>query len=124
MFLVGIFQWWYGSGLWDYARRSFVTVLRVADHFSVGLLLRTLFNPFRQISASYVDAPLPVKLRAFFDRLISRIIGAVVRTLVIFIGIIAIAIVVIFELIGVLAWLVLPVLPVVGFILWRLEVTL
>lgn len=124
MFLVGIFQWWYGSGLWDYARRSFVTVLRVADHFSVGLLLRTLFNPFRQISASYVDGPLPVKLRAFFDRLISRIIGAVVRTLVIFIGIIAIAIVVIFELIGVLAWLVLPVLPVVGFILWRSGVTL
>ena len=101
-----------------------MTVLRVADHFSVGLLLRTLFNPFRQISASYVDCPLPVKLRAFFDRLISRIIGAVVRTLVIFIGIIAIAVVVIFELIGVLAWLVLPVLPVVGFILWRLGVTL
>ena len=101
-----------------------MTVLRVADHFSVGLLLRTLFNPFHQISASYVDGPLPVKLRAFFDRLISRIIGAVVRTLVIFIGIIAIAIVVIFELIGVLAWLVLPVLPVVGFILWRLGVTL
>ena len=63
-------------------------------------------------------------IRAFFDRLISRIIGAVVRTLVIFIGIIAIAIVVIFELIGVLAWLVLPVLPVIGFILWRLGVTL
>ena len=101
-----------------------MTVLRVADHFSVGLLLRTLFNPFRHISASYVDLPLPVKLRAFFDRLISRIIGAVVRTLVIFIGIIAIAIVVIFELIGVLAWLVLPVLPVIGFILWRLGVTL
>ena len=64
MFLVGIFQWWYGNGLLQYIRQSFLGVLRTADFFSVGLLLKTLFNPFRQISAAPVGGDLSVQLSA------------------------------------------------------------
>lgn len=86
MFLVGIFQWWYGNGLLQYIRQSFLGVLRTADFFSVGLLLKTLFNPFRQISAAPVGGDLSVQLSAFFDKMFSRVIGAVVRSMVIIIG--------------------------------------
>ncbi len=43
-------------------------VLRTADFFSVGLLLKTLFNPFRQISAAPVGGDLSVQLSAFFGQ--------------------------------------------------------
>ena len=64
MFLVGIFQWWYGAGWRRHMQRVGLGVLRTADFFSIGLLVRTLFDPFRQISAGQVraQAPLAVKM--------------------------------------------------------------
>ena len=116
MFLVGIVSWWYGAG-W---RGQF---LRVVDRlkgtlafFSVGQLLKTLFAPFRQISAYRPEGSLGVVFRAFFDQLISRVIGAIVRTFTIFFGIIAVIIQSIVELIILVVWLVLPLFPVVGLI--------
>ena len=81
MFLVGIVQWWYGEGWRRHARLSGLGILRMADFFSIGLLARTLFSPYRQISAGRVRGPLPVQLRAFADRLFSRVIGGVFRTI-------------------------------------------
>lgn len=117
MFIVGILSWWYGAG-W----RQRLVLLRerlmaTVDYFSIGLLARTLFSPFRQISAGRVDGSLEVKLRAFADRLISRLIGALVRIFVIIAGIIAILLYVIFGFIALVIWGLLPFLPVVSIIL-------
>ena len=123
MFLVGIFQWWYGNGLLQYIRQSFLGVLRTADFFSVGLLLRTLFNPFRQISAAPVGGALSVQLSAFFDKLFSRAIGAVVRSMVIIVGILMILLRFLWMIAGVIMWLALPLMPFIGIILWQLGVS-
>ncbi len=123
MFLVGIFQWWYGNGLLQYIRQSFLGVLRTADFFSVGLLLRTLFNPFRQISAAPVGGALSVQLSAFFDKLFSRAIGAVVRSMVIIVGILMILLRFLWMIVGVIMWLALPLMPFIGIILWQLGVS-
>ena len=56
-------------------------LVSVFDYFSIDLLVRTWFAPFRQISAGAVDGPIGVQIRAFFDRLISRTIGGIVRGL-------------------------------------------
>ena len=120
MFLVGIFQWWYGNGLLQYIRQSFLGVLRTADFFSVGLLLKTLFNPFRQISAAPVGGDLSVQLSAFFDKMFSRVIGAVVRSMVIIIGILMILLRFLWMILGIIMWLVLP---FIGIILWQLGVS-
>ena len=124
MFLVGIFQWWYSDGLVKHVKQQYLGILRTADYFSIGLLMQTLFNPFRQISAGYVDGPLPIKIRAFFDRLFSRIVGAVVRTMVIVAGIIMIMMRLVWVAVGIVVWLVLPVSPILGVILWQLGVAL
>ena len=124
MFLVGIFQWWYGNGLLQYIRQSFLGVLRTADFFSVGLLLRTLFNPFRQISAAPVGGALSVQLSAFFDKLFSRAIGAVVRSMVIIVGILMILLRFLWMIVGVIMWLALPLMPFIGIILWQLGVSI
>lgn len=123
MFLVGIFQWWYGNGLLQYIRQSFLSVLRTADFFSVGLLLKTLFNPFRQISAAPVGGALSVQLSAFFDKLFSRAIGAVVRSMVIIVGLLMILLRFLWMIVGIIMWLALPLMPFIGIILWQLGVS-
>lgn len=124
MFLVGIFQWWYGEGWSRHLKRSGIGILRTADAFSIGLLVRTLFNPFRQISAAQVQGALPEQLNAFFDRLFSRAIGGVVRTIMIFVGMIVIFIRVLWMLASMVAWTLLPLTPLAGLFLWFSGVTL
>lgn len=116
--MVGIFQWWYGSGWLRHLKRSYVGILRTADFFSLGLLARTLFNPFRQISATGGEGSLPVKLSSFFDRLLSRSIGAFVRSMTMLIGLIAILARVFWTAISIIVWTLLPLTPVVGFVMW------
>ena len=118
MFLVGIFQWWYGDGWIRHLKRSYLGILRIADLFSIGLLIKTLFNPFRQISAAQVQGPLPVQLSAFFDRLFSRAVGSVVRLMTILIGLVVITLRVIWTLISMLIWTLLPLTPFIGFFMW------
>lgn len=88
------------------------------DYFSIDLLLRTFFSPFRQISAGQVRGPLGVQMRALLDRIISRVIGAMIRLVMIVVGVLAI---ILYTLIGglmIVLWGVIPVLPVLGIILF------
>lgn len=79
MFIVGLLSWWYGAGWVAEAKRVRERIASTADYFSIDLLVKTLFSPFRQISAGKVNGPLGVKWRAFVDRLISRCIGALIE---------------------------------------------
>lgn len=121
MFLVGIISWWYGRG-W---REQFVRVrnrlAQTADFFSIGQLLGTLFSPFRQISAGRVDGPFGIIIRAFFDQLLSRIIGSIVRLFTILAGIIALIFQGLYEAIILIVWLFLPMFPVVGVIMMAID---
>lgn len=114
MFIVGLFSWWYSAG-W---RRQFTLLNeRLAatyDYFSLDLLFRTLFSPFRQIAAGSVRGPIGVQLRAWFDQLISRVIGAVVRTMIIIVGSIGLFLTVCFGAFFLLFWAIIPLLPIVG----------
>lgn len=117
MFIVGILSWWYTAG-W---RQQFTNVqdrlARTLDYFSIDLLIRTFFSPFRQISAGKVRGPLGVQVRAFFDNLISRWIGSMVRGTIIVLGVIWIAISVVLSGLLAVLWSIVPLLPVVGIIL-------
>lgn len=127
MFIVGLFSWWYSTGWLRCAARVRDTLMSVYDYFSFDLLLRTLFSPFRQISAGKVRGPLGVQMRAFFDRLISRIIGATVRTIVIVVGSATLLIVVTVGAVRIVLWPVVPLLPVLfvlfaimGWVPWKI----
>ena len=88
------------------------------DYFSIDLLLRTLFSPFRQISAEKPGGSLSVQMHAFFDRLISRIIGMIVRLGMVIIGTVAILVYALLGVIGLIMWALVPLLPVVGILLF------
>lgn len=110
--------WWYTGGLHQCLMRIKGRLDSSIDYFSISLLIRTLFAPFRQISAGEVDGPLGVRMQAGLDRLFSRCIGAVVRLIVMMVGLIAIALNAIAGIILVVLWLLLPLLPLVGLILF------
>lgn len=116
MVIVGIIGWWYGRGLRLQMERLLGRVVSVYDYFSIGLLFRTLFAPFRQISAGYVRGPIAAQLRAFGDRAFSRAIGAVVRIVMMIIGVVALLVAFIVAVVGLILWLSAPFLPFVGLI--------
>ncbi len=114
MELVGFLGWWYAAGWRQLVARRVDGLAATADYFSIGLLASTLFSPFRQISAGNVRGPLPLQVRAFFDKLISRVIGAIARLILIVIGIIAMILQGFFAGVSILMWAVVPLLPVIG----------
>lgn len=116
MFLVGILSWWYGNGWLSRARILKDRLRASADFFSIGLLVSTIFAPYRQISVGNVGNSLNDRIRAFFDRLLSRIIGAFARTFMILFGSIAMLLQIIFGVIVLVFWLIIPLLPVAGLI--------
>ena len=81
------------------------------------MLLRTFFSPWRRYKWSYgkgFDARRYVEV--FFSNLISRILGAIVRSFLIAAGL-AVEVFIIFSgLIAFLGWLLLPLLLIWGFV--------
>lgn len=117
MFLVGILTWWYGGGWRKRARIIGARISHTSDYFSIGLLLATLFSPFRQISAGSTNGPIVAQLRGLIDKLISRIIGAIVRTFMIVFGVLTICLQAIFGVVELVFWAIIPAFPVVGLIM-------
>ncbi len=117
MFIVGMISWWYSAGWTMQARRVKERIVAIVDFFSISLLLKTLFSPFRQISAGRVNGPIAVRWHAFVDQLVSRCIGAIVRLFMILFGLIAIMFTVLVGAITLVVWLLVPLLPLVGLIL-------
>ena len=81
MLAIDLFIWWYGEG-WKGAAKSVSNILNgVAHMFSVPILIRTLFAPWKRI-VTYPGASLEAKMRAAGDNIVSRAIGFSVRFLV------------------------------------------
>ncbi len=117
MFLTSILSWWYSRGFVDRVNIIKERLSKAFDLFSIDLMITNLFAPFRQISASRVEGPIGVRTRAFFDRLLSRVIGAIMRSIMIILGSVVIILELIFGCIVAVFWLILPTLPVTGLIL-------
>lgn len=120
MYLVGLLSWWYGAG---WRQRSVLVKGRLTttlDYFSLGLLLKTFFSPFRQISAGKVNGSLETQFRAFIDRLISRAIGAMVRSAVLVVGVAFIIVHALWGALTLVFWLLIPLFPLIGIVVFFL----
>ncbi|MBZ9578495.1 hypothetical protein KJA14_01450 [Patescibacteria group bacterium] len=87
------------------------------NYFSIPLLLKTFFSHWRQYKWDYGRGfDIPRYIESFFSNLISRILGAIMKSILIFIGILTEIFVVLFGVIIFVGWIVLPVLLIAG--LW------
>lgn len=113
MLLTDFIGWWYTAG-W---KLRFVSIFKNLetwfDYFSLGILLKTMFSPWRQnVSNVRPDQGLSFKISAIGDNLVSRFVGFFVRLGVIIAAIITILIVFLVSVVFAIVWPVLPVAPV------------
>lgn len=102
--------WWYGRGwLWtlQLTRERLKTVGRV---FAVKVLLKTWFSPWKQI---YSPSTFANFFRNAADNAVSRCIGVVVRTGILFAALVLSIFIIVFGLISFVVWPVLPLLPII-----------
>lgn len=119
MLVISFFGWWYGRGFKNYLA-GFVDNLRdLLDFFSIRLLVRSLFAPFRQISAQRsANIPLNARIHEWLDLQISRMIGATVRFAILIIGTIALIARLVIGLIITILWPLMPLLIVYSIMLF------
>lgn len=117
MVFIGLVSWWYSSGWLMCAQKMWGRTRATLGFFSVGQLARSLFAPFRQISAGRVDGPIGVQLRAWGDRLFSRMVGFVVRSLLILLGAVVGFAVATVGLFCCVIWPFIPIAPVIGLLI-------
>lgn len=125
MLAVSFLQWWYFRG-WAIYFRGFMAKMRnLADFFSIGLLLKTLFQPFRQISANEdgKKGGLEGAMVVFTDKLVARVIGFIVRVAIIIAGIIAMTLQLVMGLALAILWPCIPLLPVAGIVVSTMGIT-
>jgi hypothetical protein len=116
MVIISLFSWWYTTGWLTLMQKCAAWVQGVLGFFSVPLLLGSLFAPFRQISAGHMQGgSLSMQLRAWGDRMFSRVIGAVVRSFLIIIGLVLVAVLSVLCVVAIVAWPFLPFAPIAGF---------
>ena len=117
MVFISLFSWWYTTGWLTLIQKASRRVESVLKFFSVPLLITSLFSPFRQISAGRVNGSLKAQLQAWGDKLFSRFIGAIIRSFLIVIGLVVVAVMSAFCLIAAVAWPLVPLAPVLGLLM-------
>lgn len=94
----------------------------VEDYFSFGSLLRTMFQPFKQIDAGAKRGSLDVQFRAWLDRTMSRVVGASARLLLLVVGMLWWLIAALMGVCWLLVWPFLPISPLIGLVLMLLNI--
>lgn len=117
MLIVGLIRWWYIDGWLGQLQKIRDAFARVADRFSIGLLIKTLFAPFRQISSDEQGRDPGSKMAVLLDKLISRVIGGFMRTVMIIVGSVTLCLLAVLSLLRLVVWPLVPVAPVVGLVL-------
>lgn len=117
MFLTALLQWWYTAGWGKFAQLSATKINHLLDLFSVKLLIRSLFAPFRETFTDHVRGAVDAQLRAWADRQISRGIGFMIRSSVIVFGLLVTGAVGLIALVLIALWPLIPLLPVIAVII-------
>lgn len=114
--LIEFFRWWYGPGWLEAWHKAFTGVTSTQRAFSVGVLLTTLFSPWKQI-VSLPGRSLEEKFRAMVDNLLSRIIGFFARLCALFMAVVLMLLAGIVGVAMAVSWPLLPL--VVAYFLFR-----
>jgi len=87
------------------------------NYFSIPLLFKTLFSPWRKYIWAYPRGFYPGKyLEIFISNLISKIIGFILRIFLIIFGILSEIFIIFAGIVIFLGWLILPALLIVGLV--------
>lgn len=111
------FTWWYFDEP-QYLWRSIIIITKkIYFGFSIGMLVSTLFDPWKKDVIYAENVSLDVRFRIMIDNLVSRFIGFVMRFFTVLIGLTSTGLSFIFLLVLFLSWLLMPAIIIALFIL-------
>ncbi|HSX42329.1 MAG TPA: hypothetical protein VLE93_03180 [Candidatus Saccharimonadales bacterium] len=108
--LTGYFYWWYGEGYKQSWQVAAAVLYEVADFFSLEILVKSWFAPWKNDVLSAQNAALSDTVKLWEQNLASRFIGIVLRSIVIFVAVISLAFLTILLGVGLVLWSVVPAL--------------
>ena len=120
MVVIEMISWWYALGWKNFAGKLIGKLRDTADFFSIGLLIKTLFAPYRQIAVGEGGS----WARAIVDNLVSRAVGGFVRIMLVIIGTIILIAQGIATAIALAFWPIMPVFPIFCIIFMMMGVAL
>ncbi|MEK7552674.1 MAG: hypothetical protein AAB505_01030 [Patescibacteria group bacterium] len=105
------FFWHYGAAL-GAGWRIYGNLLWFLFHFfSVSLLLRTLFSPWRRLAEPYTKGFAPTKLvETLIVNVLMRLVGLLIRLVLISFAVVVLALAVALGPVGLIVWLISPAL--------------
>ena len=115
-FLGDIFGWWYTKGIRDFFIYLKAIFLKITDIFSVKLLLRTYLSSWKRDITSTEGLPLSEILRVFIFNLVSRLIGFIIKTIILFIYLVVLAVFFALAVSLIIIWLLLPLISIISLI--------
>lgn len=116
--LYGYFYWWYGAGLLQSWQIAVAVLYEVADFFSLESLTRTWFAPWKNDVISLQNAALSDQVKVWEQNFVSRLVGFLIRSVVILVAVLILGLLTIALGVGLLLWLFVPalilILPIVA----------
>ena len=109
MLFAEFFTWWYSLGFVELLNKLSQLISGIWQKFSVPILLKTLFEPWRRIIED-AGGSIQDKSRAFVDNLVSRFVGFSIRVIAIITALVLIIIASIMSVVLIVAWPLAPVL--------------
>lgn len=104
------FAWWYHQGFLDLINYLKAVSVFLTDFFSVKLIFRTLFDPWKRDQLSYKNLSIKERFDVFILNLISRFVGLLVKTFFFVTYLVFMAGFIILSGLVVFIWLALPVI--------------
>jgi hypothetical protein len=114
MFIVFALQWWYGAGWLRQWQKIIQRANSVGEAYSGKTLLKTLFSPWKRITALNTPNPtLQQRIQSVVDNLVSRFVGAVVRTFTLLAALVSLVVIILLGIALAVIWPLIPLLSIV-----------
>jgi hypothetical protein len=111
MLFAAFLRWWYGPGWAGTIRHSKDYLIGLIRNFSILILLKTLFAPWKQLDAyGRTNQSLGDRFRHGIDKFVSRFVGFTVRSLTLWAAAISFIFLLIVRVVWILIWPGLPLL--------------
>lgn len=108
--MITYLNWWYAEEPAYIWRSIKIITKKIYLNFSVSILLRTLFDPWKRDARYIENASLDVRFNLLVGNLVSRLVGFVVRFFTILIGLFLTIMAFILMVAFFIGWLALPIL--------------
>jgi len=113
MLAVDMIIWWYGRGWIERVGALKDHLSNWAQYFSLGTLMLTLFQPWKQIvTATDGHSSLAARKNALVDNLVSRFIGFFIRISVFIFALLAMVSILLINAAYIVIWPIIPLSPI------------